>query len=111
MRAGQSWPVSCFRKRLHRRPVPFKDAAVTAPDTLLLIELAEVFLRYVRTVKLASYAEAGSWSTGYRCRRRGDRGVPGAGRRIPQGRERDRRGRRQPRRLPDARLTVAEIFA
>ena len=42
-----------------RRPVPYKDAEATAAEVLLLIEVAEMSLRYDRTVKLALYAEAG----------------------------------------------------
>jgi len=93
--------------------VPYKDAAATAPDVLLLIEVAETSLRYDRTVKLALYAEAGVpeyWAidagaeaievyrapaaAGYRnvARVTGEAAVnPGA--------------------FPDVRLTVAEIFA
>ena len=43
---------------LRRRPVPYKDADATATDAALLIEVAELSLRYDRSTKLALYAEA-----------------------------------------------------
>ena len=44
---------------LRRRPVAYKDAAATAADVLLLIEVAETSLAYDRTIKLRLYAEVG----------------------------------------------------
>ena len=100
-------------KVLRRRPVRYKDVAATAPDVLLLIEVAETSLRYDRTVKLRLYAEADVpeyWvidcdaeavevyraptADGYREVTR----VMGEGTLSPAA-------------FPDVRLTLAEIFA
>ena len=100
-------------KVLRRRAVRYKDVAATAPDVLLLIEVAETSLRYDRTVKLRLYADADVpeyWvidcdaeavevhraptADGYRevTRVTGD-------------------GTVSPAAFPDVRLTLAEIFA